>query len=143
MKRRTFAALLVLAGLACQGDPSSSVAGVTLDLAVTRTTLQRGELDTLTMTVTNTNAYPVSLSGGACEPSVYVVDGRGTTVVPAGGGWVCIMVIRALRLAPGERYARSYVWQTDSLPAGVYRAHATFETEELRLATKPIAVQLN
>lgn len=143
MKRPAFAALLVVTGLACQGDPSSSVAGVTLDLAVARTTLQRGELDTLTMTVTNTNAFPVSLSGGACEPSVYIVDGLGTTVVPAGGGWVCIAMLRRLRLAPGEQYARSYVWQTDSLPTGVYRAHATFESQELRLATRPIAVKLN
>ena len=143
MTLRMFASLLVVVGLACQGDPSSSVAGVTLDLAVTRTTLQRGGLDTLTMTLTNTNAYPVSLSGGACEPSVYVVDGRGATVVPAGGGWVCIMVIRALRLAPGEQYARSFVWQTDSLAAGVYWAHATFNSEELRLATKAVAVRLN
>lgn len=143
MRTRTFASLLVLAGLACQGDPSSSVAGVTLDLAVTRTTLQRGELDTLTMTLTNTNAYPVSLSGGACEPSVYVVDGRGATVVPAGGGWVCIAVLRRLNLAPGERFTRSYLWQTDALEAGVYRAHSTFNSEELRLATEPISVRLN
>ena len=145
MKRSMFVSLAIVAGFACHTDLSapSSAAGLTLTLAVARTELARGEPDTITMTLTNTNSYAVSLSGGACEPSPYIVDAGGATVVPAGGGWVCIDILRRLNLAAGERYARTFVWQTGPFDAGVYSAYATFTAHETRLATRPVSVRLN
>src|SRR5437879_12623183 len=94
MRPRTFASLAVVTALACHEGPTtpSAAGGLTLALALARTELQRGEPDTITMTLTNSNAYPVSLSGDVCEPRPYITDARRVTFVPSCGGWCCIAV---------------------------------------------------
>src|SRR5881409_3808561 len=106
MKPHMFAPLLILVVLACHNEPiaPSSAAGLTLALAPSHTELQRGQPDSLFMTLTNTNGHSVSLNGGVCEPRPYVTDAHGVIVVPAGGDWICIAVLRRLVLAPAERY---------------------------------------
>ncbi len=144
MKCRTFVSLVIVATLACHepAAPSSS-AGVTLTLALTHAELQRGQPDTITMTLTNTNSYAVSLSTGACEPRPHVSDASGVTVVPPGGDWVCIAVLRKLNLAAGEPYTRTFVWLMSPLAPGAYSVYATCSAQEMHLATQPTSVRLN
>jgi len=94
------------------------------------------------MTLTNTNRYSVSLGTGACEPSPLVKDARGVTVVPAGGGWICIAVLLRLVLAPGEHYQRTFVWETGPFAPGNYSVYATFSAGEVNLTTPAQVVQL-
>jgi intracellular proteinase inhibitor BsuPI len=145
MRPLTFASLIVVAALACQREPVSprSAKGLTLTLALAQTELQRGEPDSVVMTLTNTNRHYVSLSGGACEPRAYVRDASGVTVVPQGGDWFCIAVLRSLVLAPGERYTHTFVWQTGPFTPGNYSVHATFAAEGVTLATPPASVRVN
>jgi len=146
MNRRLFAELAIAGVLvACQGEPvaPSAAGGLTLSLALSRTVLQRGEPDTLTMTLTNTNDHPVSLSGGACEPRPYVADPHDVTVVPPGGDWFCIAVLVSRHLAAGEHVSRAFVWDTTPFAPGVYSAHAAFSAQGVELATQPMTVRLN
>jgi hypothetical protein len=145
MRCRTFGSIVIVATLACHDGPAapSSVAGVTLTLALTHTELQQGQPDTIAMTVTNANSHAVSLSGGACEPRVYIRDASGVTVVPPGGDWMCIALLRTLNLAAGERRTTTFVWLTRPFPPGVYSVYAAFSAQEMRLATRPTSVLLN
>ena len=137
--------LVAIAVLACRDEPSglSETRGVTLNLTLSSTNLTRGQQDTITMTVTNTNPRRVTLTGGACEPRPYVTDSHGDVVVPPGGAWPCILLLRRLQLVPGERFVRSFIWNTDSQVAGVYSVSAAFRSEEVELATPQQLVRLN
>jgi hypothetical protein len=145
MRPRTFAPLIALAALACHAEPvsPSSAEGLILTLTVAQAELQRGEPDSVVMTLTNTNRYSLSLSGGACEPRPYVRDASGVTIVPRGGDWFCIAVLRRLVLAPGERYTQTFVWQTGPFVPGNYSVYATFAAEGVTLATPPASVRVN
>ena len=145
MRPRTFASLAVVTALACHEGPTtpSAAGGLTLALALARTELQRGEPDTITMTLTNSNAYPVSLSGDVCEPRPYITDAHGVTVLPSGGDWFCIDVLIRLTLAAGERQTRTFAWLTSAFSSGTYSVYATFTAHEVRLATQPTSVRLN
>ena len=144
MKSQGYASLVALGALACQSEPvaPSSAKGLTLSLAAAHQEIQRGASDSLVMTLTNTNRYSVSLSTGACEPSPFVKDARGVTVVPAGGGWICIAVLLRLVLAPGEQYQRTFLWETGPLAPGDYSVYATFSAGEVNLTTPGEVVQL-
>ena len=144
MKSQGYASLVALGALACQSEPvaPSSAKGLTLSLAVAHKEIQRGAPDSVVMTLTNTNRYSVSLSTGACEPSPFVKDARGVTVVPAGGGWICIAVLHRLVLAPGEQYQRTFLWETGPLAPGNYSVYATFSAAEVNLTTPGEVVQL-
>src|SRR6266566_2024386 len=98
MNPRLFAALAVGGLLACHSEPTgpSSRGGLRLSLALSAPQLQRGELDTIAVTIKNTNRYSVSLSVGGCPLLFYVTDARGATVVPSGGGWVCVLIARQM-----------------------------------------------
>jgi hypothetical protein len=143
MTPRWFALLAVGVLFACH-EPfaPSSDRGLTLSLTVAPTELQRGEADTITMTLTNTNRHAVSLSGDACQPRGYVTDPRGVTVIPPGGDWLCIALLQRRVLAAGERFSRAFVWGTDSFAPGVYTVHATFTAEEVELTTRPVSVRV-
>ena len=144
MRSSWFASLVILATVGCSesAEPASSV-GVTLTLTVSSATLPRGQPDTVTMTVTNTGSWRVTLTGGACEPQAQVINSSGEVIVPPGGEYPCVRVLRRLELALGQRYIQSFVWNTDTLPSGTYRVSATFASEQVQLATVPIVVQLN
>ena len=144
MNPRLFVALALGGLLACHGEPTgpSSARGLTLSLAVSAAQLQRGELDTIAVTITNTNRYAVSLSAGGCPLLFYVTDARGATVVPSGGGWVCIAIVRQITLAPGAHQTQSFVWDTQPFEPGPYAVHGTFAAEGVELATPSAAVQL-
>ena len=144
MKSQGYASLVALGALACQSEPvaPSSAKGLTLSLAVADKEIQRGAPDSVVMTLTNTNRYSVSLSTGACEPSPFVKDARGVTVVPAGGGWICIAVLLRLVLAPGEQYQRTFLWETGPLAPGDYSVYATFSAGDVNLTTPSEVVRL-
>jgi len=144
MNSRLFAALAVGGLLACHGEPTglSSRGGIRLSLALSAPQLQRGELDTIAVTITNTNRYSVSLSVGGCPLLFYVTDARGATVVPSGGGWVCVLIVRQMTLAPGADQTQTFVWDTHPFDTGPYAVYGTFAAEGIQLATPRAAVQL-
>ena len=145
MKSQEFAPLIILAILACHDEPvaPSSAAGLTLALALAHTEVQRGQPDSVFMILTNTNPHSVALNGGVCEPRPYVSDAHGGIVVPAGGDWICIAIVRRLVLTAGQRYTQTFVWQTGSFAPGNYSVYATFTAEEVKLATPAASVRLN
>jgi hypothetical protein len=105
--------------------------------------LQRGESDTITVTLTNTSSDTLSLGVGGCPLVVFVKDARGATVVPAGGDWFCIEILKRLTLASGEHETAPFIWDTQSLVPGVYSVYGTFSAETIHLQTPQTAVQLN
>ncbi len=144
MRLSRFAALVFLIAAACSDSAGlGSTTGVTLTLVLSTTNLRRADADTITMTVRNNGPRGVTLTGGVCEPRAQVVNGSGEIVVPPGGQAPCVLVLRRLELAPGEKLVRSFVWNTSSLPAGTYRVSATFTSEEVQLATAPVTIELN
>ena len=145
MRRLLLAPLAIVAALACRNQPMApaSAAGLTLAVTLTGTALQRGESDTITVTLTNTSAHTVSLEVGGCPLLFFVTDARGATVVPSGGNWFCIAILTRLTLAPGERKAAPFVWNTASFVTGAYSVYGTFSAETIHLRTPRVAVQLN
>ena len=145
MNPRLFAVISTGALLACVGDPfgSSSTAGLRLSLALSGTQLQRGEPDTIAVTITNTSRHSISLNAGGCPLLFYVTDARGVTVVPSSGGWVCIMILTRLTLAPGESQTNRFVWGTASFEAGSYTVYGSFSADGVHLETPRTVVQLN
>ena len=144
IKFLSYPSLFALGVLACQSEPvaPSSAKGLTLSLALAHKEIERGAPDSVAMTLTNTNPYSVSLSTGACEPSPFVNDARGVTVVPPGGGWICIAVLLKLLLAPGQQFQRTFVWETSPFAPGNYSVYATFSADEVSLTTPAEVVQL-
>ena len=143
MRSRFVAFLMVIATFSCRRDaeaPSSSADGVTLALTLSSNQLNRGQSDTLAMTLTNTTSRSVSLSTGACDPRPIIVHTHNHVVV---GAEPCILILLRLQLAPGEQHRRLFVWRTDSLSPGVYYVRATFRSEEVKLATPSETVRLN
>jgi hypothetical protein len=146
MHRPAFASLAIVAALACHNDPAApgaAAGGLTLALALTRTELPHGEPDTITMTLTNTTHFPVTLTGDACQPRPYVTNERRVAVSPSGIDWVCMAVLVRYELAPLERRISTSVWQTGALAPGVYSVSATFKTDQVSLTTPPAAVRVN
>ena len=148
MSRYMFAAVVVLIVVACKHQPTtprgpSSADGLTLSVAVARTQPQRGDLDTVIVTLTNTNPDTVSLTVGGCPFLFYVTDAYGATVVPAGGEWACISVIAGLQLVPGGHQSRTFVWVTPSFPPGLYSVYGTFTAQGVQLATSVTSVMVH
>ena len=145
MRPLLIAPLVIVAALGCHDQPlgPSTARGLTLALELAKTSLPRGDLDTITVTLTNTNPDTVSLGAGGCPLLAYVTDPDGTTVFPSGGNWYCIAILRRLTLAPGETEAAPFVLDTHALPAGVYSAYGTFSADGIQLRTPPAMVQVN
>jgi hypothetical protein len=145
MERRIFTVLAIVSALACHDHPLavSSAQGLTLTLALTRTSLQRGEPDTITVTLKNIGLETVSLDVGGCPLLFYVTDARGATVVPAGGEWFCIEIVSRLTLAPGDQKPARFTWDTSSLRAGIYSIYGTFSAQTIHLQTPRAAVELH
>src|SRR5437868_12330484 len=103
MRFRLLTYLVVIAASSCHPDseaPNSS-GGVTLELTLSSTNLNRGQSDTVAMTITNTASKTVALNGGVCEPRAIIVDEHAHVVA---GAEPCILVLRRLQIAPGEQY---------------------------------------
>ncbi len=159
MKRFLIGIAALAVSASCDSGPlgprsaSDTAAGLTLSLAVSRSQLRAGDLDSITISLVNNNDHAVSLSfGSGCQILPYVTDARGTTVLPGGGGWTCTMAISKLDLAAGERHTGVLVWSGSSafasempmrpLPSGVYSVFAVLSAGEVRLATSPVNVLL-
>jgi len=108
MGLQTFTLLTIVVTLACHNEPVTpgSAAGLTVTVPLSRTELQPGQPDTVTITLTNTNDYSVSLNESGCPLLPYITNAHGVTVVPTAGDWACIAVLRRLDLAAGERQTR-------------------------------------
>jgi len=145
MNLRLFGAFAVGAVLACQGEPlgPSSAGGLTLSLALSSLQLQRGEPDSIAVTLTNRDRNAVSLSAGGCPLLFYVTDARGASVVPSGGDWICIDIISRITLAPGAQQTQTFLWDTHSVAPGRYAVFGTFVADGIRLSTARAAVDVN
>jgi hypothetical protein len=150
-----FAPLTALMLLTCNDQPlaPSSAAGVTLTLSVTHSAIRAGERDTITVALANTTRQVVALHfPTGCQLLPYITNDRGSIVLPAGGAWGCTANLSQLDLAAGERHTWTFVWTGSTefasempllpLPAGAYSINATLSAHELRLAAKPVFVQL-
>ncbi len=135
-------AMIALTGCSHAPLAPDAAQGLTLTLTLSSTQVQRGRPDTVAVTISNTNRYPVSLSAGGCPILFYVIDGAGKTVVPSGGGWFCIAILTQINLAPGEQQTRSFVWDTDSLAPGPYSVYGSFTADGIYLQTESALVQL-
>ena len=144
MRSLWFVGLAAFATFGCRESTAPASAGdVTLTLALSATNVRRLVDDTITMTVRNIGPRRVTLTGGVCEPRAQVVNSSGEIVEPPGGETPCVRSLRRLELAPGQAFERSLVWNTASVPAGIYRVSASFVSEEVQLVTGPVAVELN
>ena len=145
MTRFLLSTLVIVAALGCRAEPLAppSARGLTLGLTLTRTSLQMGQADTITLTLTNTSPHTVSLAAGGCPLLFYVKDAAGATVVPAGGDWFCIAILKRLVLPPGQPEAASFTWDTRSFSTGIYSVYGTFSAEGIHLQTPTAPVQLN
>jgi hypothetical protein len=150
-----FAPLTALILLTCHEQPlaPSFAFGLTLTLSVTRSAIRGGEPDTITVALANTTNQIVSLHfASGCQLLPYVTNAPGSIVLPAGGAWVCTANLSQLDLAAGERRTWTFVWTGSTefasempllpLPAGAYSIYATLSAQEVRLAAKPVLVQL-
>jgi hypothetical protein len=120
--------------------------GLSLALTLSDTVLQRGESDTVTVTLANTNDFRVSIEEGGCPLLMYITDARGVRVVPSGGDYVCIAIISRVFLQPGERQTRTFLWGTAPFAPGAYSIYGTFSTASspsLQLMTPRTSVRLN
>lgn len=157
--KRLLTGLTALAVIAsCDSGPlgpsstSNSADGLMLSVAVSRSQLRAGDLDSITITLANTNDHAVSLNfSSGCQILPYIADGRGTTVLPS-GGWACTAMLSRLDLAVGERRTVVLVWSGSTtfasemplrpLPSGVYTVFAALSAQELHLATPSVSVRL-
>lgn len=80
---------------------------------------------------------------GGCPLLFYVADAYGATVVPSGGGWVCIEIIARTTIPAGGRLSRTFEFDTAPLAPGIYSVYATFTAEGLELATPHTTIALS
>ena len=97
--------------------------------------LPQGARASITVVLTNTNPFSVSLSEGACALLFYVANFHGDTVYPPSGDWVCILIISSVTLAPGGRQTATFVWDTTPFVSGIYSIYVTFAVAGLQLET--------
>jgi hypothetical protein len=146
---------LLLLVVACSGDLSGprSEAGLVLEASLSSPSIEEGQIDTLTVTLTNTNPVPITLHfNSGCQILPYVTDAGGDMVVPSDGGWACTLNLSSRTVAPHESQSVEFVWTgglafapgppTQRLPRGTYRVFARLDSREVRLATERIAVEL-
>jgi hypothetical protein len=105
--------------------------------------VDRGQPDTIAVTIANNSAHAVSVSAGGCPILFYITNADGSTVVPSGGKWVCLAVLTQLTFAPRESQTQNFVWDTNALAAGRYSVYGTFTATGVHLETAPVIVQLN
>jgi hypothetical protein len=145
MTRSFLSFLAVVAALGCGTAPfaPASTEGLALAVTLSQPALRVGQSDTITVTLTNTNRHTVSLDVGGCPLLFYVKNVAGATVVPAGGDWFCIEILRRLVLPPGQQESVSFTWDTRALVTGVYSVYGTFSGDGIHLRTPQVPVQLN
>ena len=155
MKSRIVGFLGTLTVIGCHNEPlaSPSAGGISLALSVAHTQFQRGQRDTIAITLTNATDTSVTLNfSTGCQVLPYIANGRGDIVLPSGGDYVCTAAFSKLQLAPGEQHTQALVWSGSTqfvtelpllpLPPGIYSVFAVMSAQELRLATRPVSVEL-
>lgn len=136
--------LVAFATFGCHESAAPASAGdVRLTLALSATNLRRLADDTIRMTVRNIGPRRVSLTGAFCEPRAQVLNSAGEIVEPPGGEASCVRSLRRLELEPGQAFESSFVWNTASIPPGIYHVSASFVSEEVQLVTETVAVEIN
>jgi len=153
MNLRLMTPILSAAILACERQPlaPNAAMGLALSMSATSQSIQGGQLDTLTILLSNASDSAVTLSfGSGCQVLPYIADAHGATVLPAGGGWFCTANITRLTLAPNERRASTLLWTGSTefasemplrpLPAGRYSIWVTLTAQQVQLQSTPLSV---
>lgn len=155
MIRQLFAGALLLICVACSDELTRSdrVMGLVLETSVSSESIEQGQVDTITVTLTNTTSSTISLNfNSGCQFRVFITDMSGRIVVPPGGSWVCAGVLTARTLPPHETQSEQFEWagstnlspdtRAGRLPSGLYRVYATLDADEVSLTTDRVSVQL-
>lgn len=100
--------LLVLAS--CRERSTEPADVISVNTALSSTTLRTGEAVTITVTATNISTRPVTIQGNTC-PRPYVVLQGAEAVAP--GGMVCPAISIPIDLAPGGSHTFTYRWAGD------------------------------
>jgi hypothetical protein len=149
-------ALLLLAGIACIEDPTIPKLGeqvVQVSLSTSTSLLRTGEIDTLTVTVTNTLAEPVQLDFPTlCTVRVFIRDAVGKVQVPAGGVHDCPPIQAVLQIPAGGQVTLEFYWAggavldgsdpASRLPAGNYYASVHLDAEGYSTVGFPVLITL-
>lgn len=84
---------------------------ITLTMAFSTTTLERGKADTITATITNNFTQTARLRFNSdCQILVTIRTLTGTTVVPPNGVPSCITKIDSLDVPPSGSVSRKFIW---------------------------------
>lgn len=149
-------ALVALAAAACVEEPSIPKLGDQgIELTVTPSAflLHAGEIDTITVTITNHVAEQVRLIfPTTCPVRPYIRDDAGRTRVPADGIHNCPPIQSQLLIPAGGTVTRVFYWtggtQFDALPpsprlpAGRYYVSATLDAEGFSTVGFPVLITL-
>ena len=145
------AAVVTLGANACGGTITSPSTEGPLRITdqISQSVLAHGESTTITFRLENTGTESVKLSfSSTCQVMPYIDDARAAaTVYPAGGGWVCAMMITSLVLPPGGvsvrevqvRAADTAPYPYVALPPGGYGAYVKVEDFTYKLRSKSVA----
>jgi hypothetical protein len=146
---------VLIAATACGGDPAgpASARGLTLEVAVSSPSIEFGEVDTITATLTNTTSSRIDLTfPSSCQIIPYVTNMLGTIVAPPGGSRPCLTVIGSRTLEPHEVQMTRFLWlgaadftgstRGGRLPGGVYRVYATLAAYDVQLISRRVTVLL-
>jgi hypothetical protein len=155
MVRKLCAGSLLFLVMACSGDLSGldREMGLVLETSVSSPSIEKGQIDTITVMLTNTTPSTVSLTfSSGCQIRVLITDAFGRIVVPPGGAWPCTQALTGRTLAPSEVQSVQFEWdggadfspytQEGRLPHGLYRVFATLDAYEVSLATDRVPIRL-
>ncbi|MBC7893935.1 MAG: hypothetical protein H7066_00890 [Cytophagaceae bacterium] len=112
--RRRFLAVLCLATLSCQQEPTVpkiELDPVSITLSVSTQTLRAGEADTIRVVVTNNFDSPVRLTFPTpCQVFITIRSQAGDIVTPRDGRPGCLAVSSQLTLALGGSQTFTTIW---------------------------------
>jgi FtsP/CotA-like multicopper oxidase with cupredoxin domain len=133
------AAALVLAGCSLMTAP---VVNVSLETSVAEAVVAQDGVTEVTLTVRNLTRRTVELSGSGCMLTVRVME-----VPPA--PMVCTLVLRVIRLGPGETYSRTFTfrpafphWAEGPLEPGTYTLAGVLHADGATVHGTPVTLQV-
>jgi uncharacterized protein YcfL len=155
MIRELCAGTLLLIGVACSDDLTGSdrAMGLVLETSVSSQSIEQSQVDTITVTLTNTTSSTISLSfNSGCQFRVFIADMSGRIVVPPGGSWLCAGVLTERTVQPHEAQSVQFEWagstdlspdtRSGRLPSGIYQVVATLDANEVSLTTERVPIDL-
>ncbi|HEU6452077.1 MAG TPA: BsuPI-related putative proteinase inhibitor [Gemmatimonadaceae bacterium] len=155
MVRQLCVGTLLVIGVACSDDLTGfdRAMGLVLETSVSSESIEQGQVDTITVTLTNTTSSTISLTfGSGCQFRVFITDMFDHIVVPPGGGWACTQALTGRTIPPHQAQSVQFEWagstnfspdtRAGRLPPGLYRVFATLDAYEVNLTTDRVPIRL-